>query len=83
MGINKEFFSSLQAQQMEAENVAREVPVLTLESEYMWKLLKEFRSIWTHEGLENLAPENQQVIVSKKLYELKDKIDELEKNIKK
>ena len=49
----------------------------------MWKLLKEFRSIWTHEGFENLAPENQQVIVSKKLYELKDKIDELEKNIKK
>ena len=75
-------FIGLQAQQMEAEKVAREVPVLTLESEYMWQLLREFRSLWNHEGLEGFAPENQSKITSEGLYDLKDKIDELEKNMK-
>ena len=43
MGLSKEYFIKQQAQEIEAEKVAREVPMLTLESEYMWKLLKECR----------------------------------------
>tara|TARA_R100001530_G_C4251149_1_gene137868 strand:+ start:470 stop:676 length:207 start_codon:yes stop_codon:yes gene_type:complete len=55
------------ALEIEAENIAREVPTLTLECEYMWLLLNDIR-----ESIRIGEPVNHYI----------DKINKLEDNIK-
>ena len=69
MGKMKEIAIEQLALEIEAENVAREVPMLTLECEYMLSLLRE-----CHDLLACSAPVDVTHMI--------DKIEKLEENIK-
>jgi hypothetical protein len=86
MGKMKELAIEQLALEIEAENVAREVPLLTLECEHMLSLLRECRDLLARiEGEEwsqycYTGDESKPVSVS--VQNMIDKIEKLEENIK-
>ena len=82
MGKMKEIAIEQLALEIEAENVAREVPMLTLECEYMFSLLIECHDLLACiEGDMNNEP-FQCEYTPKDVTNMINKIEKLEENIK-